>query len=79
MPTRSRKRSPPATATGARPGVIDLWERPDESLRAITVSDHVDGAMLRTNETVSAIIHSAGNETVRTIVHSARHDDADAE
>jgi hypothetical protein len=66
-------------ATGARQGVIDSWERPDESLRAIAVSDHVDGAMFRTNEAVSAIVHSAGNETVRTIIHSAWHDHADAE
>jgi hypothetical protein len=43
------------------------------------VSDHLDGAMLRTNEAVGTIIDSAGNETVRTIINSARNYDADAE
>ena len=62
-----------------RQGVIDLQERRDESLRAITLSDHFDGAVLRRDEAISAVVDSAGNETVRTTIHSARHDDADAE
>jgi len=59
--------------------VIDLQERPDESLRAITVSDHLDGAVLRRDEAISAVVDSAGSETVSTTINPTWHDDADAE
>jgi hypothetical protein len=51
---------------------------PDESLRAIIVSNYLDGAMPRGNKALSAIIDSARNEAV-TVINSARNDDADAE
>jgi hypothetical protein len=60
--------------------IVPYWEDgPDESLRVVIVSNHLDGAMPRGNEAISAIIDSARNEAVSTIINSARNNDADAE
>jgi hypothetical protein len=59
--------------------VIDLQERPYESVLANTLSGHLDGAVLRRDEAISAVVDSAGSETVSTTINPTWHDDADAE
>jgi hypothetical protein len=39
----------------------------------------LDGALLRRDEAISAVVDSAGSETVSTIINPAWHDDADVE